>query len=168
MHARGELAESAASLLPMVAEAARHKRDSQHHNFLETILKQVPGSFSDLLEDCIMARSVSPSLSNTITSKHSRRQASCENWLPDCFTCHRLFTYHSLSSLERTSIISYYSLERASIISIDDRVHVFQPDGFLRSWVTVQSTSGSACMRLPFPSQTYVCTHTHTHGHNQL
>ena len=61
----------------------------------------------------------------------------------------------SYYSLERASIVSYYSLERASIISIS-----LHPYEFLRSRVTGQSTSGSACMRLPFPSRTYVRTDT--------
>ena len=33
--------EKVSSLLPVVADATRHKEYSQHYNFLETVLKQV-------------------------------------------------------------------------------------------------------------------------------
>ena len=82
--------------------------------------------------------------------------------------CPRLFTYHCLSSTiylplpgayprwnERASSRTIRWKERASSQS---RKHVFHPDEFLRSRVTGQSTSGSACMRLPFLS----CMHAHT------
>ena len=62
---------------------------------------------------------------------------------------------------ERASSHTIRWKERASSQS---RKHVFHPDEFLRSRVTGQSTSGSTRMQLPFPfpSHTYVCTHTRT------
>ena len=63
---------------------------------------------------------------------------------------------------ERASSCTIRCKERASSRS---RKHMFHPDEFLRSRVTGQSTSRSACMRLPFPSPTYVqyvCTHART------
>ena len=80
--------------------------------------------------------------------------------------CHRLFTYHCLapvlSGKKRALSRTIRWKERATSRS---RKHVFHPDEFLRSRVTGQSTSRSACMRLSFLSPTYVHTHTHTHTH---
>ena len=81
---------------------------------------------------------------------------------------HRLFTYHCLGACprwkERASSRTIRWKERASSRS---RKHVFHPDEFLRAQVTGQSTSGSACIRLLFPSPTYVRTYAHTHTRTQ-
>ena len=118
--------------------------------------------------------------STRTTSRHSslQRQAPRHVPIPNRMQLVRISALYLEQWLLSSTIFHYLSLpgacphwkeralsrtipwkERASSRS---RKHVFHPDEFLRSRVTGQSTSGSACMRLPFPSPTYAHTHTWT------